>query len=224
MPCRGRIRSPPPASRLSTARHRRGPLPSRRRWQEQWNGQRVVWLPGKAHAPLPLTRTHTGRRCAPAMSRQAARLWPFEVTALSVSPSAALDVALALRLVASPELHPGASVSPFSALAALALEIVAAGRVLPNLQVRSRRGYEARLGAPDERGRRRTRADRDPFAALRSAAHSPPRAFPQKGSSTTPWTRSSTLCAETRWPVPGALDPRCPVRGPTTRRRRRSRG
>ncbi len=123
-------------------------------------GMQVLWLPGKAHAPLPspeLIRTEAVTR-----SRQAPGLWPFEVTALRLSPSAALDVALALRLVASPDLHPGASVSPFAVLAALALEIVAAGRVLPNLRT-GPDGFEARWepllnGADDDRVRTVTRS------------------------------------------------------------------
>jgi non-specific serine/threonine protein kinase len=104
-------------------------------------GSHVVWLPGKPHAPLAspeLIRTES----APAGARRPTGLWPFEVTTLWLSPSAGLDVALALGGVGSPELHAGASVSTFAALAALALEIVAAGRVLPDLR-RSADGYEA---------------------------------------------------------------------------------
>jgi non-specific serine/threonine protein kinase len=120
----------------------------------------VVWLPGKPHAPLAspeLIRTES----APASARRAPGLWPFEVTTLRLRPSAGLDVALALGGVGSPELHAGASVSTFAALAALALEIVAAGRVLPDLR-RSADGYEAvweplMNGADD--GRVRTVAD-----------------------------------------------------------------
>ncbi|MGA2304560.1 MAG: DEAD/DEAH box helicase [Acidimicrobiales bacterium] len=120
----------------------------------------VVWLPGKPHAPLAspeLIRTES----ATASSRRAPGLWPFEVTTLRVSPSAGLDVALALGGVGSPELHAGASVSTFAALAALALEIVAAGRVLPDLR-RSADGYEAvwePLMNGEDDGRVRTVAD-----------------------------------------------------------------
>ena len=92
----------------------------------------VVWLPGKPHAPLAspeLIRTD-----AVAGARRGLGLWPFEVTTLRLSPSAGLDVALALGAAGSPELHAGASVSTFAALAALALEISAAGRVLPDLR------------------------------------------------------------------------------------------
>ena len=119
-------------------------------------GVQIVWLPGRAHAPLPspeLVRAEGGS----GNTRHAPGLWPFEVTALRVRPSAALDVALALRGVVAPELHPGASVVTFSVLAALALEIVAAGRFLPNLHS-GPEGYEARWdpllnGADDERVR-----------------------------------------------------------------------
>jgi hypothetical protein len=102
---------------------------------------RVVWLPGKPHAPLAspgLIRPDA----VPASSRRPSGLWPFEVTALRLGPSAGLDVALALGGVGSPELHAGASVSTFALLAALALEIAAAGRVLPDLR-RGPDGHEA---------------------------------------------------------------------------------
>ncbi len=119
-------------------------------------GMQAIWLPGRGHAPVPspeLIRAEGGT----GGTRQAPGLWPFEVTALRLSPSAALDVALALRLVASPDLHSGASVSSFSVLAALALELVAAGRVLPSLRS-GPSGYEARWeplmnGADDDRVR-----------------------------------------------------------------------
>jgi non-specific serine/threonine protein kinase len=120
----------------------------------------VVWLPGKPHAPLAspeLIRTES----ATASSRRPPGLWPFEVTTLRVSPSAGLDVALALGGVGSPELHAGSSVSTFAALAALALEIVAAGRVLPDLR-RGADGYEAvwePLMNGEDDGRVRTVAD-----------------------------------------------------------------
>ncbi len=120
----------------------------------------VVWLPGKPHAPLAspeLIRTES----ATGSTRRGLGLWPFEVNTLRLSPSAALDVALALGAAGSPELHAGASVSTFAVLAALALEIVAAGRVLPNL----RRGpegpeavWEPLLNGADD-GRVRTVAD-----------------------------------------------------------------
>jgi SNF2-related domain/SNF2 Helicase protein/Helicase conserved C-terminal domain len=102
---------------------------------------RVVWLPGKPHAPLAspeLIRTEA----VAGSSRRAPGLWPFEVTVLRVSPSAGLDVALALGAVSSPDIHAGASVSTFAVLAALALEIAAAGRVLPDLRHDADR-YEA---------------------------------------------------------------------------------
>ena len=121
----------------------------------------VVWLPGKPHSPLPSPELIRADG-ATGGTKSTLGLWPFEVTALRLSPSAGLDVALALRLAASPDLHAGASVLSFSVLAALALEIVAAGRVLPNLRV-GRDGYEARWepllnGADDERVRKVTRS------------------------------------------------------------------
>ena len=123
---------------------------------------RVVWLPGKPHAPLAspeLIRTDA----ATGSSRRAPGLWPFEVTALRVSPSAGLDVALALGAAGSPDVHAGASVSTFAVLAALALEIAAAGRVLPDLR-HGGRGVRGGLGAPAERGGRPARPGRGRLA------------------------------------------------------------
>jgi non-specific serine/threonine protein kinase len=102
---------------------------------------KVLWLPGKPHAPLASPELIRAER-ATGSTRRAPGLWPFEVTALRLSPSEGLDVALALSAVGSPELHAGASVSTFAVLAALALEIAAAGRVLPDLR-RGPAGHEA---------------------------------------------------------------------------------
>jgi non-specific serine/threonine protein kinase len=102
----------------------------------------VVWLPGKPHAPLASPELIRTTGDTPGSARRAPGLWPFEVAALRLSPSAGLDAALALGAVGSPELHAGASVSTFAILAALALEIVAAGRVLPNLR-RGPEGHQA---------------------------------------------------------------------------------
>jgi len=145
----------------------------------------VVWLPGKPHAPLAspeLIRTES----APASARRATGLWPFEVTTLRLSPSAGLDLALALGGVGSPELHAGASVSTFAALAALALEIVAAGRVLPDLR-RSADGYEAvwePLMNGEDDGRVRTVADAlPPVCRSLTAEGVPPEGIVQRAVS-----------------------------------------
>ena len=121
----------------------------------------VVWLPGRAHAPLPSPELIWTARPG-ASPTPAAGLWPFEVAALRLDPSAALDVALALKGTGSPELHAGASVSAFSVLGALALEIAAGGRVLPDLRI-GPAGPEARWeplmnGADDARLRTLTGA------------------------------------------------------------------
>jgi hypothetical protein len=100
----------------------------------------VVWLPGKPHAPLASPELVRAEN-TPASARRAPGLWPFLVNALRLAPSAGLDLALALGPVGSPELHAGASVATFAALAALALEIAAAGRVLPDLR-QGPDGYE----------------------------------------------------------------------------------
>jgi hypothetical protein len=97
----------------------------------------VIWLPGKPHAPLAspeLIRTES----AAGSTRRAPGLWPFEVTTLRVTPSAVLDVALALAAAGSPELHAGASVSTF-----------AVGPAQPALRPR---GVPGGLGTSDERG------------------------------------------------------------------------
>jgi non-specific serine/threonine protein kinase len=135
----------------------------------------VVWLPGKPHAPLAspeLIRTES----APGRTRRAPGLWPFEVTTLALSPSAGLDVALALAGVGSPELHAGASVAAFASLAALALEIAAAGRVLPDLR-RGAAEYEAvwePLMNGEDDGRVRTVADSLPPVCRSLAAEGVP--------------------------------------------------
>jgi hypothetical protein len=102
----------------------------------------VLWLPGTANTPEP--SPHLIRSDPEPGPRTAATgLWPFEVPALWIRPSAALDLALALATPGSPDLHVGASVPAFAAIAGLALECVAAGRVLPDLRV-SDHGYLAR--------------------------------------------------------------------------------
>jgi non-specific serine/threonine protein kinase len=121
----------------------------------------VVWMPGKAHAPIASPELIKTELQAGG-SRRGTKLWPFEVSALRLSPSAGLDAALALNGTRSPGLHAGTSVSAFSVLAALALEMVAAGRVLPNLRT-GLAGYEARWeplmnGLDDERTRTMARA------------------------------------------------------------------
>jgi hypothetical protein len=142
----------------------------------------VVWLPGKPHAPLAspeLIRTEA----ATGGTKRAPGLWPFEVTSIRLSPSAGLDVALALGGVGSPEIHAGASVSAFAALAVLALEIVAAGRVLPDLR-RGADGYEAvwepLLNGEDD-GRARTVAEAlPPVCRALTAEGVPPEAIVQR--------------------------------------------
>jgi hypothetical protein len=110
----------------------------------------VLWLPGKPHAPLSspeLIRSGGSAGRTPTTPGP----WPFEVASLRLTPSVALDVALALKGAATPELHAGASMTSFAVLAVLALEIVAAGRVLPDLRC-GPEGYEARW-APLMNGR-----------------------------------------------------------------------
>jgi hypothetical protein len=139
----------------------------------------VVWLPGKAHAPLPspeliwTTRPDAG-------SPRATRLWPFEVAALRLDPSAALDVALALTGTGSPELHAGASVSTFSVLAALALEVAAGGRVLPDLRI-GPGGAEARweplMNGEDDARVRTVTSTLPPVCRSLTAEGAPPEAI-----------------------------------------------
>lgn len=108
-------------------------------------GTRVIWMPGKGHAPISspeLIRAEV----APRSSASKLKLWPFEVAVLELNGSAGLDLALALSSAGSPDLRAGASVSSFSVLAGLALEMAAAGRVLPALRA-GPSGHEARWEA-----------------------------------------------------------------------------
>ena len=102
----------------------------------------VVWLPGSASAPQAsphlIRASDDGRK-----PRRTKVLWPFEISVLQLSPSAGLDVASVLSTLATSDLHVGASGETFSLLSALALEMVAAGRVLPNLRV-TPAGHQAR--------------------------------------------------------------------------------
>ena len=96
----------------------------------------VVWLPGTRHTPLAspqLVREGDGTWAPPAGGEEATGLWPFEVPVLRLAAGPALDTVLALATYQSADLAPGASVKSFAALAGLALEVVAGGRVLPGL-------------------------------------------------------------------------------------------
>jgi hypothetical protein len=117
----------------------------------------LLWLPGGERAPEAsphLLRAEPDEE-QPATASPA-RLCPFIVPVLLVPASPAIDTLLALADQASPQLRPGASVAAFAALAGLALEIVAGGRVLPGLVVGERGQYLARWspvggGRDDER-------------------------------------------------------------------------
>ena len=117
----------------------------------------LLWLPAGERAPQASPDL---LRAEPDEARPdtagSARLCPFIVPVLLVPPSPAIDTLLVLADQASPELHPGDSVAAFAALAGLALEIVAGGRVLPGLVVGERGQYLARWspvggGRDDER-------------------------------------------------------------------------
>ena len=104
---------------------------------------------------LPASPARRARAEKPAAASPA-QLSPFIVPVVLVPASPAIDALLALADQASPELRPGASVAVFAALAGLALEIVAGGRVLPGLLVGERGQYLARWspvggGRDDER-------------------------------------------------------------------------
>jgi SNF2-related domain/SNF2 Helicase protein/Helicase conserved C-terminal domain len=102
----------------------------------------VVWLPGAPTSPEPSPQLiRPGDEGVP--SDGEAGLCPFAVPVLRLDPVSGLDLALVLAGSGSPDRHAGASVTTFATLAGLALEIVAAGRVLPDLRV-GPGGYEAR--------------------------------------------------------------------------------
>ncbi len=116
-----------------------------------------LWLPGGEAAPEASPQL---LRAEPSADKPAtaspAQLCPFDVPVVLVPASPAINALLALADQASPELRPGASVAAFAALAGLALEIVAGGRVLPGLVVDDRGQYLARWlpvggGRDDER-------------------------------------------------------------------------
>ncbi len=60
-------------------------------------------------------------------------LWPFSVPVLRLAPGPALDTLLALSDLRAPEVSVGESVHAMAAVAGVALEIVAGGRVVPGL-------------------------------------------------------------------------------------------
>jgi len=112
----------------------------------------VLWLPGTPGAPAPSTDlvraeptegtdgeqgdASGGTTAAPRRERpRRTRLSPFLVPVVQLEPGVALDVLLAAAMPDSggPTIRFGASVAAFSAVAELALEVVAGGRVLPDL-------------------------------------------------------------------------------------------
>jgi hypothetical protein len=94
----------------------------------------LLWLPGSEGAPeaSPHLLRAEPDKDQPATASPG-RLCPYIVPVLLVPASPAIDTLLALADQTSPELRPGASVAAYAALAGLALEIVAGGRVLPGL-------------------------------------------------------------------------------------------
>jgi hypothetical protein len=111
------------------------------------SGEAVVWLPGTSVAPeasAQLIRDATAGDDPTRPTEMASGLCPFTVPVLRLSPGPALDLVLAVADLQSPELNPGASVKALAAVAGLALEIVAGGRVLPALVVEDGGRYRAR--------------------------------------------------------------------------------
>jgi hypothetical protein len=102
-------------------------------------GTAVLWLPGAASAPEASSQLVRSTDLAGAEPRRAAGadgppgLWPFVVPTLAFPADLALDLLLVTADHQSPDLHPGASVTTLAAVAGLALEVVAGGRVLPEL-------------------------------------------------------------------------------------------
>ncbi len=102
-------------------------------------GTAVLWLPGAPSAPEASSQLVRSTDLAGAEPGRAAGadgppgLWPFVVPTLALPADLALDLLLVAADHQSPELHPGASVTALAAVAGLALEIVAGGRVLPEL-------------------------------------------------------------------------------------------
>ena len=109
----------------------------------------VIWLPGTRALPqaspqLVLESDIPWKSPAGA----AAGLWQFTVPVLRLDAGPALDTVLALATYQSADLAPGESLKAFAALAGLALEAVAGGRVLPALAMREQGCSPSRSGSP----------------------------------------------------------------------------
>lgn len=152
-------------------------------------GTAVLWLPGAATAPDASTQlVHAGsepfdRPPDRPGAEEAVGLWPFIVPVLRLPPGPALDLLLSLVDVRTPDLHAGSSITVLAAVGGLALEMVAGGRILPDLVVgedgrRVARWAALRSGLDEDRVRQLSAAlppscrslGRDTPGARRSAA------------------------------------------------------
>ncbi len=128
----------------------------------------TIRLPGRPRVPDDsplLVRVDGGATGRGQRARRAERpsLWPFDVPALRFAPSPALDVLLALTADDASRLHPDASLGALGLVAELALEVVAAGRVVPGF-ADGPRGAAVACWEPLRLGR-----DADRLAALAAA-------------------------------------------------------
>ena len=97
----------------------------------------VLWLPSAGRGPAcsPQLVRDQDEATAEEGEQGTSALAPFAVPVLGLAPGPALDCALALADVHVPGIHAGASVAALACAAGLALEIVAGGRVLPDVVV-----------------------------------------------------------------------------------------
>jgi non-specific serine/threonine protein kinase len=113
----------------------------------------VLWLPQSHRGPAcspqlireersdtggsgPGSRGGSGSGSSTGTRENPEPLAPYEVPVSRLAPGPALDAALSLADVRTPGIHPGSSVAWMSSVAKLALDIVAGGRVLPDLVTR----------------------------------------------------------------------------------------
>ncbi len=101
----------------------------------EWlESQAVVWLPGRESLPEPSPGlVITAEAALGGPSRSARSLKPYTVPVVRMAAGAAVDVLPVLAGTERPEMRPAASLRALATLGELALEVVAAGRMIPDL-------------------------------------------------------------------------------------------
>ncbi|MHB8219629.1 MAG: DEAD/DEAH box helicase [Acidimicrobiales bacterium] len=104
----------------------------------------VMWLPGTGEGPGCSPQVIRDDEPSPGARRGAASLARYSVPAVRLRPGPALDAVLALADLRTTGVHVGASVTAMAAVAGLALDVAAGGRVLPDLVAGPGGTYQAR--------------------------------------------------------------------------------